>query len=497
MQKRKIIAFLLAVLALIAVLPLSVFAVHIGGSNGDVFYCDNCNEPICTVEEVESHIDDGEYEFYCEFCGNYFGIYEFTANCLCGAIYVPRSGILYCGECGADLTDPMYRKGYEEGSQVAEQTKQEYYDSGYIKGEEDGRQYGYELGYADAMGEQGGSGSGEEVDTEAIYHQGYMAGLEDARAEYQQSEAYQDGYATGYAEAAVVKYQEGYEAGKKKGYEEGYAAGYTVGYNTALKNTTDKFQFGVFAYCTFNAILGIPNEAGETQSYRVEDLNLSFGYGYVYVGQAAVDQINAGIESATGSAPEYDLAGLDWVKIECIFATSFDWHSQPLYITGDSEIQDLSIISESGDLVTCNYEYKSSGSFSQFILPESWTGPFHCKRAILYIGRPVDLLRSFSLYSPSGQFYTGYDVGYAEGKKDTTDQARDEYFQLGYQQGLAKGSSISKDGTFTGLMAAVIDAPITAFSSLLNFEILGMNMKGFVTSILTLLLIVIILKKLI
>ena len=143
-----------------------------------------------------------------------------------------------------------------------------------------------------------------------------------------------------------------------------------------------------------------------------------------------------------------------------------------------------------------NLDPIESGAFSQFKLPDSWIGPFHCKKAVLYIGRPVDLLQAFSLYSPSGQFFTGYDVGYADGAKETAEDARAEGYKYGYQKGLAKGNTIAEDGTFYNLISAVIDVPINAFSSMLNFEILGVNMKAFVTSILTLLLIIIVIKKL-
>ena len=50
------------------------------------------------------------------------------------------------------------------------------------------------------------------------------------------------------------------------------------------------------------------------------------------------------------------------------------------------------------------------------------------------------------------------------------------------------------DGGFIKLLSATIDAPVKAFTSLLNFEVLGVNMKDFVLSILTLMFVLTIVR---
>lgn len=57
--------------------------------------------------------------------------------------------------------------------------------------------------------------------------------------------------------------------------------------------------------------------------------------------------------------------------------------------------------------------------------------------------------------------------------------------QAGYDSGYAAGIAAGNNNSFLSLITAVVDAPITAFTSLLNFEILGFNMKNVILSILT------------
>lgn len=55
----------------------------------------------------------------------------------------------------------------------------------------------------------------------------------------------------------------------------------------------------------------------------------------------------------------------------------------------------------------------------------------------------------------------------------------------GYSAGYAAGVAVGGNNNFMSLITAVIDAPITAFTSLLDFEILGYNMKDLALALLT------------
>ena len=67
----------------------------------------------------------------------------------------------------------------------------------------------------------------------------------------------------------------------------------------------------------------------------------------------------------------------------------------------------------------------------------------------------------------------GYTNGYNAGQSD------------GYTTGFSAGVASANEYTFLGLMGSVIDTPIKAITSLLDFEVLGFNMSTFALSLLT------------
>lgn len=82
------------------------------------------------------------------------------------------------------------------------------------------------------------------------------------------------------------------------------------------------------------------------------------------------------------------------------------------------------------------------------------------------------------------------------------DSARQEGYNKGYQEGKVAGREVGYqegvkdqgDYSFMGLLGAVFDAPIQAFKGLLSFEVLGVNMSAFVSSLFGLAVILLILK---
>lgn len=62
--------------------------------------------------------------------------------------------------------------------------------------------------------------------------------------------------------------------------------------------------------------------------------------------------------------------------------------------------------------------------------------------------------------------------------------------QAGYDSGYTAGIAAGGNNSFLSLVTAVVDAPINAFTSLLNFDILGFNVKNVVLSLLTAALII-------
>lgn len=84
----------------------------------------------------------------------------------------------------------------------------------------------------------------------------------------------------------------------------------------------------------------------------------------------------------------------------------------------------------------------------------------------------------------------GYSNGFINGQKEGETIGYNKGYNIGYNVGL----NDSNQYTFLNLISATIDAPISYFQSLFNFELLGVNLQGFITGLFTLCVIVTIIK---
>lgn len=90
----------------------------------------------------------------------------------------------------------------------------------------------------------------------------------------------------------------------------------------------------------------------------------------------------------------------------------------------------------------------------------------------------------------SDGFQSGYDSGALDGYQNGFSVGDNEGFSRGYNEGLNTANSY----TFYNLIGAVFDAPLNTFTSLFNFEILGVNILNFLSSILTLCIVIWLIK---
>lgn len=123
-----------------------------------------------------------------------------------------------------------------------------------------------------------------------------------------------------------------------------------------------------------------------------------------------------------------------------------------------------------------------------------------------YASDPTDLVISDRVYyltnslSDSQTFRSGYESGYnsgyAEGENVGNSSGQQVGYNQGYQVGYSDGVNATNTYSFFNLISAVIDAPVQAFIGLFNFELLGVNLAGFFTGLLTLAFIVTVVKLL-
>ena len=86
-----------------------------------------------------------------------------------------------------------------------------------------------------------------------------------------------------------------------------------------------------------------------------------------------------------------------------------------------------------------------------------------------------------------------YDAGFVAGQ-DSMQGAIESARQRGFAEAEAMFNNGAVDYSFFGLVSAIIDAPIKAVRGLLNFDILGVNMFAFVTSLFSLAVILMLIK---
>lgn len=84
----------------------------------------------------------------------------------------------------------------------------------------------------------------------------------------------------------------------------------------------------------------------------------------------------------------------------------------------------------------------------------------------------------------------GYDDGYGYGYDDGYDYGYDYGYDNGYESGVVDANTY----TFERLLTSVIDVPVKAFTSLFNFEILGVNLSDFFFGLLSVCAIIVIIK---
>lgn len=138
-------------------------------------------------------------------------------------------------------------------------------------------------------------------------------------------------------------------------------------------------------------------------------------------------------------------------------------------------------------LITYTFSNTDKSSYFSLTIP-TWLGSSNWTNTY-YLGN-VDL-GSFS-------YNEGYEAGRDSGFTDGFNKGNSEGFESGYSQGKTEGYNSgysagvadSNEFTFNSLISAVFDAPITTIGGMLDFTILGVNIKQFVFSLFSICLVV-------
>lgn len=91
-------------------------------------------------------------------------------------------------------------------------------------------------------------------------------------------------------------------------------------------------------------------------------------------------------------------------------------------------------------------------------------------------------------------YQQGYNNGLSDNQENIYNNGYNTGFDAGFEDGKITGVVEANDYSFFSLFGAIFDAPVTMFTSLLNFNFLGINLWAFVTSLLTLSAILFVIK---
>lgn len=84
-----------------------------------------------------------------------------------------------------------------------------------------------------------------------------------------------------------------------------------------------------------------------------------------------------------------------------------------------------------------------------------------------------------------------YDNGFSAGVNSIN---KNDIFNQGYTKGFSVGSAEGSNYTFMSLLGAVIDAPISAFTGMFDFTLLGVNLRSFILAMLTLAIVIVLIR---
>ncbi|HIU06668.1 MAG TPA: hypothetical protein IAC46_03685 [Candidatus Onthoplasma faecigallinarum] len=293
---------------------------------------------------------------------------------------------------------------------------------------------------------------------------------------------YSFGYDNGYNDGNNAGYNEGYDIGYDTGNNDGYNTGYDDGYESGASDTiSDYIGYGAFTYSS------IAFYEADSSGLLI-DSPLSNLYSGSLTEYTGVDSYNGGF--VLDSTEVYDfLAENDTLQIG--YRISFD---NPISVRTYSSLVPLYF--QFGNAVIVNFSNNTSYSFNMaddyfdYIDLTVYSSDYIRSIDVLILNPDVSNIG----LAFSADYSIAYDKGYYDGNKEGSTNGYNTGYDTGYYNGYNEGINDSNAYTFTNLIGSVLDAPISAFTSLLNFDILGVNLLAFISGLFTLAIIIFIIK---
>lgn len=325
-------------------------------------------------------------------------------------------------------------------------------------------------------------------DADTVYDLGYQAAGGDADA------SYEEGYTAGF--------NSGFNNGFNEGLSEGYEEGEQAGFDSAI----GEMKAGIFARSSLQVSFAM-TYSGNTTTYDVPLDSSAFIYGGInfrYLNTYIQDQLGVSTFYLAGLKVIFEEA-VSWETITNLrFSTDLINSStnENVFLTSTVQlIRDLNY----PDLVMSFDLYEDNGLYrlSDVIAYPSWL--IKQMNININMGTRSPGSFNFSIYDGLSSYTEGYEVGFIDGESQGNSIGYDKGYLTGQNAGYKEGYNVGKiDGiesaneySFVGLLSAVVDVPVRAFTSLFDFNVLGINIAQFFLSLLSVAFVLVVVKLLI
>lgn len=307
--------------------------------------------------------------------------------------------------------------------------------------------------------------------------------------------SYNDGYVAGKTEGYEQGYNEGFQAGKlesnqdyRTGYEEGYTKGYTNGLEE-VAGAVDSLYVDYWKNASYELYYSFSGVSYSNHTFEPTIVNNGVDIPYTEIL----------LDALKDTAQDYTVVDMAYIQIDFEKEAYLPYDQIALFIGGNYPIVSCSFVTSAGSsyagstlITTSGDRLNISGVYPRGLLIKSLV----LTLASWSVNTDV---RSLNVYSDDLVYNYGYQAGYNQAVKDEggiyVDAAYGQGFSEGYDIGFADGNVVSQRGNFASLVYSVVEAPFNTFRSLFNFEILGVNLLGFIGSVLTLVVLLWIVKK--
>ena len=339
-------------------------------------------------------------------------------------------------------------------------------------------------GNTDEAYQEGFQAGVDSVDTQQFYDNGYQAGVDSVDTQ----QYYDNGYSAGYTEGeqSTEAYQNGVIAGEATGYDKGlveaskmYGSGLFNGARYYVQGLTDNGNITFEKQGNLGEFVANGNFNLKQLLQSITDID--------YVTTTTQYDVKILFDSVYSYPGFMDL----YLLTDTTPSSNFN-----VYLSGsNSAVPGVGVIYDTNliDIPKADYLSKYNGIV-----------PIDGKDNALSLGTAIYGI-TFERVSKNDNFSIGinssYDLGYKTGKNEGYSQGLADGFgqgqatmeetsynagySTGYNKGVIDGAEQYQDYSFLGLMESVVFAPVQVFTSLLDFEILGVNISSFMLSILS------------